>query len=165
MVTLKQIEQVAKQGFISELESRGFTYFPTLYFARIRGEDIYNVIIFERTKGGHLKVFITCWTPEFCPDDVDTFPRSVSLEIGGFLTEKGIERISEMWELSNLDFLMNLILKLIDKYAIPWFDSIKTRQDYIDELFDDVKEQCSPELFDLVLKPSKSYGFPPKNMK
>ncbi|MBU2891852.1 hypothetical protein KO495_00780 [Colwellia sp. D2M02] len=163
MTTLKKIEKTAKSNLIPHLESDfGFEHFSSMIFSRLRSEDIYDFVIFDVTRGGNLRVIVTCSVVELEPDMLENFPRGGGIMIGGYLTDEGVDFTGDYWSLENIETDLNEIVQLLEKYAIPWFDSIKTRQNYLDNMYDYVKEQCSAEEIYALLNPIRSYGFPPK---
>jgi hypothetical protein len=150
------MKKYAKNKFIPELEARGFKYHSGLEFSRIVGEDICQIISGGVSRGENLRFDVTCFVKEYDPKLMEKFPKNIPLTCGGGLGENMIS--PEVWDVADeesIEEALDSVLNYIDKYAIPWLDSVTTRQEYINNLFPHLKEKIESEgRLESILSPS-----------
>lgn len=149
-MTLAQLRKmVIAHGFKAQMSERGFeeSNKSKLLFFRKNNDNIYQIINFEILSGGeNLRILVFNWVPELVEGyDIANFPKSLTITNGDYITKKGrIGLGAKFWDLrdhSQINTHLDDILGDIDKFAIPWFEEIKTRSDLISIIFPDTKEK------------------------
>lgn len=149
LVTKTELRKIASEcGLLSAMLERGFeeSKKSKLFFYRKNKNAIFQMITFEILRGGeNLEIATFNWVPEIHEEyDITEFPKAVKITNGGCITKKGtVGRGSKFWDLRNLQKMNENcvnILESIDLVAIPWLDSVRTRNDLIENIFLDIKD-------------------------
>lgn len=143
MTTITQLVKRGKKNFIPLLEDLGFTDHDRLSFSRKTDEGVYQLILADLSYGVNLKFHITCIVKEYAPHKMDNFPRNINLTCGGRLGEGLVT--GELWdveELDEIDSIFEDITQNIIEHALPWFETINTRQDYVNAMTADARERA-----------------------
>ena len=138
MTTYAQLDKLAKQvGFVAEMAKRGFAHHRKFCFVRTR-EPFYDVVNGEiYSSGNDMRVWVDCWTP-MNDNDLKKFPYGTGVMTGGKISP---EALPDWWDWpiqneSKIKETLAILLTVIDRYALPWFDHIQTSEDYM-ALFDE----------------------------
>lgn len=157
MTTITQLTKAGKNNFIPAIENLDFKHYGKLIFAREVGDGVHQVIGAELSYGENLKFIITCFVEEFDSKYMDKYPMKIPITSGGDLGEELLA--GELWEVDTLDDVESIfsdVVQNIEAHAIPWFDSVQTRKDYIRVLYPHLKERLEEQgKLDLVLSGAK----------
>lgn len=157
MTTITQLEKAGKSYFIPAIEKIGFRHYGKLIFAREVGDGVHHLIMAELSYGENLKFIITCFVEEYNPEYMDNYPMKIPITSGDDLGEDLLA--GELWEVETLDNVEDVftdVIQNIEMYAMPWFNSVQTRKDYIRVLYPYLKEKLEEQgKLDLVLTGAK----------
>lgn len=157
MTTITQLAKAGKSYFIPAIENIGFKHYGKLVFAQEVGDGVHQVISAELSYGENLKFFITCFVKEFDPKYMDKYPMKIPITSGGDLGEGLLA--GELWEVESLENIENIfrdVVKNIEAHAMPWFNTVNTRKDYVRALYPHLKEKIEEKgKLDLVLNGAK----------
>ncbi|WP_100915003.1 hypothetical protein [Pseudoalteromonas spongiae] len=148
MTTLAQIKKIAKPWFIPEMKERGFSQNSkaTLTFFREAVDGIYHFISFDiLSSGENLRVNVFAWVPEInATYDFSQFPKKIGITNGGGLRDNDINIGHKYWKVRDEAEIINALKEIllgIDKIAIPWLDSVDTREELLERFFIDAKNR------------------------
>ena len=145
MTTLRQLERAAKKSFVRQMNDRGFDYHRNLEFSRTTPAGVIQLVSGGVSYGANLTFSVTCVVPEFRQDILDDFPSNVPMTCGGGLGEGLLT--AELWDVENLDeerleHVLDEVLAEIDAHAIPWFESVMTREQYVRAMFPHLRKRA-----------------------
>lgn len=146
MTSIATVKKYTKKSLIPNLEERGFQCHSGLEFSKKVGDGIYQIISGGISYGENLGFSVTCYVPEYNLKKMEKFPQYVPLTTGGDLGEGFYA--GELWDVGkeeNIEEVLLSVIEYVDKYAIPWFSKIKSRADYVDNLFPHLKEKLENE--------------------
>lgn len=153
MTTITQLTKAGKNKFIPAIEKLGFKHFGKLIFVRETEGGVHQVISPDLSYGENLKFYVTCFVEEFDSKYMDKYPTRIPLTSGGRLGEGLLA--GELWDVETLDNVESIfddIFQNIQKHAVPWFDSVQTRKDYVRVLYPHLKEKLEDQgKLDIVL--------------
>lgn len=148
MTTLAQVKKVAKTRFIPALEAHGFKHIKPMEFMRRRPGHLYDFVALGILRGGgNLGASVLCWVPELDPEiDLEAIEKNSpgTLYCGGDL---GWDRISfggKLWDVSleaDIAPALEKVLDQVERIALPWFDSIDSREALVGALAPEVRNQ------------------------
>ncbi len=143
MTTMAQLVKSARLEFTPALEKIGFIHHGKLCFSMVNSEGIHKTILSSLSYGENLTFYVTCFVKEYAPHKMKNFPYNINYTSGGELGENLL--CGELWEvdsLDNINLIFKDILSNITLYALPWFEKINTRQDYVNAMTADAKERA-----------------------
>ena len=131
------------------MEEIGFKYHvKECLFYRLN-EGIYNIVMPDLTSGGSISFFVFCWVKEFQAGyDMNVFPKDIRMyteksslrkETGGFSWSGETDE--------DVEVCLEDVLRLMDSYALPWFNSIDSRDKLVEALDVRVKERDNISVF------------------
>ncbi|HRK22921.1 MAG TPA: hypothetical protein PLX06_13980 [Fimbriimonadaceae bacterium] len=137
MTSLNQLSKLAQRALTPLMKERGFSPEKRFVYWRKRG-PLYDLIWSEVLTGGALlRIGVTIWSPWV--DDpsgaLHDFPPSSYL-IGGSLSDEfpAVMHGGHLFDVSTpikVEIAFRQILELLDGKAIPWFDSVRTFDEYM----------------------------------
>lgn len=138
MTTLLQLDKFGAEWFNDQMRRRGFAVERKFVFWRKRGPLFDMFMPHIMSGGGHLKVYISIWSP--WGDHPDTgelgdFPPAYT-SVGGVLSEMFPDRLRDefTFDISTEEETLasfRQILALIDQRALPWFRSVDSYASYV----------------------------------
>jgi len=136
------LREAKKHGLVDNLADRGFKHLKGLYIYRFYGEGIHQLILGSASYGENLTFDITCIVDEIDSRYVRNFPINVPLLCGGGFGDEYFT--PELWEIATLDNVGEIsqsIVDVFDGFPKKWFDSVSTRQKFVDELYPHIREK------------------------
>lgn len=140
MTTLTQLKKYAKYSLIPYMEGNGFQQIKALTFIKEGPEDIKYVVWPEISYGENLKLLVVCITEEMNELIAKGFPSYVPKMVGGELgpEDEIAYELFHLWKVGceeDATESLNGIQLAMDKYALPFFDSIQNRQDLVNFIY------------------------------
>lgn len=119
------------------MRRRGFAVEKRFTFWRKRG-PLYDMLISQILTGGELlRIHVTIWSPwvDNSDGDLGIFPPKSWL-IGGTLSDEFPEtmhggQLFEIGRAQQLESTFPELLTLIDRHALPWFNSVSSYESYV----------------------------------
>jgi hypothetical protein len=136
------LREAKKYGLVKNLADRGFKHLKGLYFYRLHGENIHQLISGGASYGENLTFSITCIVDELDSKYVDNFPLNVRMLCGGGFGDEYFT--PELWEigmLDNCEEISQSIITVFDGYPSKWFNSINTRAKFVEALYPHIREK------------------------
>ncbi|MBF7073960.1 hypothetical protein ISG33_11170 [Glaciecola sp. MH2013] len=146
MTTIAQLVKHSKKSLIPSLEEHGFSHCGKLCFVRETEGGVYHILFANLSYGENFGFQVTCFVEEHNPKKMKNFPFEVNIFCGGNLGEGLIA--GELWEVDTLDNIEEVfddVLCNIKSYALPWFETVQTREDYVREIYPHIKEKLEAE--------------------
>lgn len=139
MTTLRQLNSIAKHDLNPFLRKNGFKTINILDFNRKNKDEIFNIIFFNINYGANLTVTVACHTKEMDPLCAHPYPKDFCDIIGSALKPNRDIQLgnSHLWEVETMEKAEVAITEIktaIIEYALPFFESMKTREDMINYL-------------------------------
>jgi hypothetical protein len=136
MTTFAQLDKQAAKLFCDKMRRRGFAVEKKFTFWRKRG-PLFDMFWSRILGGGELlRVYVTIWSPwvDSLEGEFKEFPPESSL-IGGTLSDEFPEAMygGEVFEIENEEKMndsFEKLIRLIDRCALPWFESINSYDAY-----------------------------------
>lgn len=142
MTTITQIVKAGKVSFIPSMLELGFEHHGKLCFSKCTSSGVHHIISSNLSYGENLTFHVTCIVAEYSPQKMENFPFNVPVTSGGELGEDLIA--GELWEVGDVSVLENVLSDVLSKvrdFAMPWLESVQSREDYVRELYPHLREK------------------------
>ncbi|WP_341502508.1 hypothetical protein [Gallaecimonas sp. GXIMD4217] len=141
MTTIAQFKKYAKDNLTPFLEENGFKLLSRYIYVKDGPEDIKFVISPSIHYGENLVIWVVCYTEEMDAGEPEAyrFPKGLPTMVGSELSpDRTISYgTSHLWKVGSEDASKEAIEEIIlalKKWAIPFFESVNTRQDLVDKV-------------------------------
>lgn len=145
------LKKILCDDLCDKLQNYGYEFVTKeLLFYKNDANSIYKIISFEFSKGGHLKIFAFCWVSEvqLRGYDMSDFPKDIFMVTKNRIGTKGFDKGESLWACENEKECRESLrefTRILDEEIIPWFNSVVTREDFVDAIQPRLKEE---EYFD-----------------
>ncbi|MDX1458341.1 MAG: hypothetical protein R3276_12200 [Marinobacter sp.] len=141
MTTVTQFKSYAKATLTPYLEKKGFKLLSRFIYVKDGPEEIKFVVSPSIHYGENLVIWVVCYTEEMDAGDpvAYRFPKGLPTMVGSELSpDRTISYgTSHLWKVGSEDASKKAIEEIIlalKQWAIPFFESVNTRQDLVDKV-------------------------------
>lgn len=136
MANSSDLRRSASAGLTPFMVKHGFTQIDGCCYYRIVGDGVLQSVIVVPVKGTHGRVWVTCTVPEllghgYTPGG-NIRSKNIGIDSGGMLGKEGVEEgdslFPEIDSLEKREEFMAELPALIEKWAIPYFEKLSSRE-------------------------------------
>lgn len=149
MAAMGELKKSARIVLGDYMNSRGLREGSRCSYFRITEDGVIHLItIVPIISGKQARVWVTCTVPELVENfDIKRFPKDgVAIYVGGYMSDLGIGRDFGKAMIDSVESRERFLASLpeyFDKWAFPFFDRIKTRQNFWNEMNDENRDKLT----------------------